>query len=80
VRNRLTDAWNERQDLTEAERMFRAAADDDYAVRPLWAGEGLDLITEIDSPAAIVADVITEAAARIRASRGLLTTPNQDQP
>lgn len=73
VRNRLTDEWKDRHDPVEAERMFRAAAADDYAVRPLWAGEGLDLITGIESPASIVESVVTEAAQRIMSSRQLVT-------
>jgi len=75
VRNRLTDEWNDRHDLTEAERMYRAAAADDYAVRPLWAGEGLDLIASIDSPASIVFNAVAEAAHCIMASQQFLIRP-----
>lgn len=75
VRNRLTDEWNNRHDLTEAERMFRSAAADDYAVRPLWAGEGLDLIAGIESPASIVVNVVAEAAHCIMASQQFLIRP-----
>lgn len=75
VRNRLTDEWNDRHDLVETERMFRAAAADDYAVRPLWAGEGLDLIASIESPESIVSDVVTDAAHRIIASQRFLVRP-----
>jgi nitronate monooxygenase len=72
VRNRLTDEWNDRHDLIDAERMFRTAAADDYAVRPLWAGEGLDLIDGIESPESIVLGIVAEAAQLIMSSGQLI--------
>ena len=72
VRNRLTDEWAQRGDLAEAGRMFEASAADDFDVRPLWAGEGLDLITAIETPASIVAEVVADAAARISNAQRLL--------
>jgi nitronate monooxygenase len=69
VRNRLTDEWEARHDAAAAERLFRAAAPDDYAVRPLWAGEGLDLIERIETPESIVLDAATEAARLIAAAQ-----------
>jgi nitronate monooxygenase len=74
VRNRLTDEWNERHDQVGAERMFRSAAADDYAVRPLWAGEGLDLIASIESPESIVLDVVTTAARLIMSAQQFVAT------
>lgn len=73
VRNRLTDQWHDRRDEADAERMFRSSATDDYAVRPLWAGEGLDLITGIESPEAIVQGAVAEAARRIAEAQFLIT-------
>lgn len=72
VRNRLTDEWAARADVSEAERMFRASAPDDYSVRPLWAGEGLDLISRIETPASIIANVIADAVSRLAASQHYL--------
>lgn len=75
VRNRVTEAWSDRHDLPEVEHIFRAAAVDNYAVRPLWAGEGIDLIVSIESPESIVSDVVAEAVRRIMASQQFLITP-----
>ncbi len=61
VANELTQQWAADPDVADAERRFRAAAADDYSVRPLWAGQGLDMITSIQSPAAIIADIISKA-------------------
>lgn len=65
VRNRLTDEWDARADLAVAGQMFAASAPDDYGIRPLWAGEGLDLITGIETPASIISDMVIDAARRL---------------
>lgn len=72
VRNRLTDEWESRADLTEAGRLFTSSAPDDYSVRPVWAGEGIDLISRIETPATIVADVVAQAAELFATSRRFL--------
>lgn len=72
VRNRLTEAWDDRRDRVELDRTYRESAEGDYSVRPLWAGEGLDLVTAIETPQSIVDDVIATAAQRIAAVRHLL--------
>ncbi|HQZ32806.1 MAG TPA: nitronate monooxygenase [Ilumatobacteraceae bacterium] len=61
VANEFTQHWAADPDVADAERRFRASAADDYSVRPLWAGQGLDMITSIQSPAAIMADIISQA-------------------
>lgn len=80
VRNELVEGWERlrRSEVSqeELESAYRASAEDDYSMRPLWAGEGLDLITGIESAAAIVADVVRQAAEAIRtAGRMLVDTP-----
>jgi nitronate monooxygenase len=72
VRNRLTDAWNDRRPREELDRAYRESDDGDYGVRPLWAGAGLDLVTAIETPQSIVDDMVTTAAQRIAAARHLL--------
>lgn len=73
VRNRLTEEWNARHDSLAAAEMFRTAAPTDYTVRPLWAGEGLDLIERIETPESILADAVTEAARMIVAAQRLVS-------
>jgi len=41
-------------------------------VRALWAGQGLDMITSIQSPAAIMASIVGQAVACIEAAQRLL--------
>ena len=72
VRNRLTEAWDDRHGRDELDRTYRESTEGDYSVRPLWAGEGLDLVTAIETPQSIVDDVIATAAQRIAAVRHLL--------
>ena len=72
LRNRLTDEWDDRRDEPAATAGFHASAEDDYGVRPLWAGEGLDLITAIETPASIIATVVDEAVRRLIAGQRLI--------
>ncbi len=69
VANEFTQQWATDPDVGDAERRFRASSPDDYTVRPLWAGQGLDMITSIQSPAAIIADVISQAVSCINDAR-----------
>jgi nitronate monooxygenase len=70
LRNRFTDTWHDDeaglQSNTEAKAEFAAGVtrgDMDYV--PVWAGEAVDLITELDTAAALVARIADEAARAI---------------
>ncbi|WP_319445904.1 MULTISPECIES: nitronate monooxygenase [unclassified Mycobacterium] len=70
LRNRFTDTWHAHEDdlLTDADARaeFRAGVargDLDYV--PIWAGEAVDLITELDTASAVVARIADEAAKAI---------------
>lgn len=71
VRNRLTEWWDTDPDRArhhdEQVERFRAAAADDYSVRPLWAGEGIDLVGSIEPAAGIVTGIVAEAERILRA-------------
>lgn len=69
VRNSMTERWLDHPDADALRDEFRTAADDDYSIRPLWAGEGLDLIDRIESAGAILERVIEEATARLDSVR-----------
>lgn len=74
IRNALIDRFErgvEGDDVAELERAFRGSAEDDYSMRPLWAGEGLDGITAIEPAAAIVERLIEEAVSTLRGSARL---------
>ena len=73
LRNRLTDTWHDAEDglrtNADAKAEFRAGmvrGDLDYV--PIWAGEAVDLITELDTAGALVARIADEAAAAISAA------------
>lgn len=78
LRNRTVDRWHQSPQelathLDEVVADYRGAADDDYSIKPLWAGEGLDLIRGTTGAGAIVADVVETAALLInRASQDLV--------
>lgn len=66
LRNAFTDTWHNREDELgrddEALTEFRAGverADMDYV--PVWAGEAVDLITEVPSASALVGRIAAEA-------------------
>lgn len=82
VRNELVEGWERLQrsetSREELESAYRESAEDDYSMRPLWAGEGLDLITGIEPAGAIVAEVVTDASRRIRAAGRMLVDDPAD--
>lgn len=78
LRNKFTDVWQGRESELESDdnalAEFRAAAeagDRDYL--PIWAGEAVDLITELDSASALVARIAEHARATITATERALT-------
>ncbi|NLD78489.1 MAG: nitronate monooxygenase [Acidimicrobiales bacterium] len=66
VRSSFTEEWRRSRDEAAASERYWASAPDDYDVRPLWAGEGLDLISAIETPDDIVRSVVDQAIARLR--------------
>jgi nitronate monooxygenase len=82
LRNAFTNAWQDREDElstdVEALASFRAgvaSADPDYL--PIWAGESVDLITAIESAAALVGRISAEAVRAIDAVRLEHIVPQQ---
>jgi nitronate monooxygenase len=76
LRNQFTDAWQgrERELQTDATALaaYRAGVDrgdPDYA--PIWAGESVDLITELDAASALVARIAEQAEHAIAAARNM---------
>lgn len=77
VRNRLIDWWEDHGDADTAEQEpvkaeYHSTAEDDYSMRPLWAGEGVDLVRTIERAGDVVASVVAEAASQIKAAQQLL--------
>jgi nitronate monooxygenase len=73
LRNRVTDTWHDDEDAlrtdADAKAEYRdgvARGDLDYL--PIWAGEAVDLINELDTAAALVARIAAEAEASIAAA------------
>ncbi len=66
LRNDFLDRWRDKEDeLREDDAALDAyglaVAGGDSAVVPIWAGEGIDLITELSSAAELVSALMTEA-------------------
>lgn len=78
LRNRFTDAWDGKESELESDQSalaeFRAAADrGDRDYLPIWAGEAVDLINELDSATALVGRIAEQAENTITATGSALT-------
>ncbi|MGY4653235.1 NAD(P)H-dependent flavin oxidoreductase [Mycobacterium sp. URHB0021] len=76
LRNQFTDAWQGRELELQTDATALAAyragvdrGDPDYA--PIWAGESVDLITELDAASALVARIAEQAEHAIAAARNM---------
>ncbi|MEV4134996.1 nitronate monooxygenase [Dactylosporangium sp. NPDC049742] len=79
LRHPYIDRWRDREDELTADEQARRDYQDDVArgavpPLPIWAGEGVDLITDLPSAAALVPELATQAeAALARCSGGAPT-------
>ncbi len=78
VRNDFTTRWDAQPDHPESQLdslrgRYRASSEDDYSIRPLWAGEGLDLITSIEPASLIVESVVASAIAALNGATNLIS-------
>jgi nitronate monooxygenase len=78
LRNRFTETWHDDEDGlrvdSDAKAEFRAGvarADLDYL--PIWAGEAVDLIACCDTAAAVVAQMVDDAAVAISTANAQLS-------
>jgi len=70
LRNAFAARWNGREealaaDQQEQEKAYLAVADNDFATRVVWAGEGVDLVNDIPAASEIIERVIAQAAATL---------------
>jgi nitronate monooxygenase len=68
--NRFTQTWHGREAVLaahaiEKERYKQALAAEDYETAVVWAGEGSDLIRQVEPAGAIVARIVAEAEAAL---------------
>jgi nitronate monooxygenase len=80
LRNRFTDAWDGRESELESDEgalaEYRAAADrGDRDYLPIWAGEAVDLVNELDSASAVVARIAAQAEDVITAAGNTVVGP-----
>jgi nitronate monooxygenase len=65
LRNAFLDRWRDREPelatSAEARAEYRAAAHGDLSAIPVWAGEALDLITDLPPAADLVPQIAAEA-------------------
>jgi nitronate monooxygenase len=67
LRNAFSARWNGREDELAAdqpaqEKAMLATAADDFGTRVVWAGEGVDLIDDIQAAAEIIERIVAQAA------------------
>jgi nitronate monooxygenase len=70
LRNAFSARWNGREEALAAdqpnqENAYLATADDDFATRVVWAGEGADLVNDIPAAAEIVQRIIAQAVSTL---------------
>jgi nitronate monooxygenase len=79
LRNRFTDSWQADEDGlrsdADAKAEFRAGvARGDLDYLPIWAGEAVDLISELDTASALVGSIADEAARAISTAHATALT------
>ncbi len=77
VKNRLIERWHDDlpglvEQAGPLRDAYRASDPDDYSVRALWAGDGLDLVADIPSAGAIVEAVVDAAIQHLRRAAALV--------
>ena len=70
LRNAFSARWNGREDALavdqpDQEKLYLAAADNDFTTRVVWAGEGVDLVRDTPAASEIIERVIAQAAATL---------------
>jgi nitronate monooxygenase len=70
LRNAFSARWHGQEgalaaDQQEQEKTYLTAAEDDFATRVVWAGEGVDLVNDIPAASEIIERVIAQAAATL---------------
>ena len=76
-RSRFVDDWNSEpahpdEQITDLHDRYFESREDDYSVRPLWAGEGLDLISSIEPAGAIIEAIVAQAIETLGGAGGYL--------
>lgn len=78
LRNGFLERWEGRETelaaaaTTEGPRFWAAAADGDYDVAMVWAGEAVDLIDSISHAAQVMEGIVHQAETRLRSASSLL--------
>ncbi|WP_397473513.1 NAD(P)H-dependent flavin oxidoreductase [Pusillimonas sp.] len=78
LRNPFMQRWEGREGeladkvSTEGPAFWAAAADADYDVAMVWAGEAVDLIDSVPSAAEVIESISAQAEQRLRSASGLL--------
>src|SRR3954452_20138702 len=80
LRNAFSARWHGQEDALatqqpEQEKLYLAAADNDFTTRAVWAGEGVDLVNDTPGAAEIIERVIAQAAATLTQGALLVRRP-----
>jgi nitronate monooxygenase len=77
LRNAFSARWNGREeelalDQKQQEQAYLSTAPDDFSMRAVWAGEGVDLINDIPPASEIIERVVAEAVSVLRERMALV--------
>jgi nitronate monooxygenase len=77
LRNAFSARWNRREDelvadQKEQEKVYLVTAANDFSTRVVWAGEGVDLISDIPSASEIIERVVGDAARVLKERAALI--------
>jgi nitronate monooxygenase len=77
LRNEFSARWHGQEDAlaasqAEQERSYLAAASDDFTTRVVWAGEGVDLVSDVPAAAEIIERIVAQAAETLIRGAGLV--------
>jgi len=84
LRNAFLDTWRGREEELQADVVVRAAyqravLNGDMSVAPVWAGEALDLVTEVASAVDLVGHIAAHAERILAEAHGHLTDDETDR-
>lgn len=77
IRNEFTLGWDAEPDHPDSQierllSIYTTSVDADYSIRPLWAGEGIELVTSIEAASSIIDSVVSDAVAALGGATNLI--------
>jgi nitronate monooxygenase len=85
LRNAVSEKWHSREEelqtsRSDVEAAYLAASPDDFSVRAVWAGEGVDLVRDRQPAAAIISRIVEEAVMALQAGSNFVKIKTARKP